>query len=988
MDGTQCRFPHASMLAASTLSAATALAQGAATTPVSTEPEPLEEVTVTSYRSSIEESLDQKREANAFVDVINAEDVGKFPDKNVADSLQRVPGIVITRDGGEGSRVSIRGLQADLTLTQLNGNYIASADSLDPSRSFNYILLPSNMIASIEVFKSPEARIDEGGVGGTVILRTREPLDLPAWSGFLSAEGTDSDTTREIDPQISGQISWKNQAETVGLLAGATSQKRTNREMRASTETWRWWTDSRETQPATEVNGNTYANDDAISYWWGTGTTTLDGQHYSGYWAPQSVNQSILNQERERIGIQATAQWKPADKLKLTANYFRFELEGDYTSNVLKIPEWGFGSFFTGAKFDPSGTVLQSATFDVPAGYANTSQTMETPQLSGEYSREEAVSNTFDLGGAWEGATRDLSFKLGRTRATGGPSMRFNMAAKPRFTTTDAAGNAIGANGNVFSQWSFGNSVNMVFSPQLQQSLMNGIAQVDTGSTGSTYINSSIEQTYAQIDGSQRYERFIRSLQAGLKYRDAKIHRETGRTEWYADDAQQLRYQDSAQGALALPSFFFARPIGNIPGGFTTSSYPGIDFQSYLNYLNATFNGPHDVDETEFVYDIGEEIWSGYVQANFETKRLRGNLGVRVARTKQFGESTDRLTYLLNYYQDGPEGPLGPPAICPAGGVTTEGVQCAPGLPVVIPQDQRENIVNQVTSQTKSYTEFLPSFNLSYNIADDLLLRAAVARVLARPGYEDLGSQQQLTNRSAAWEADRLQFGERQGWSGEGGNRELEPFIAWQYDAGIEWYFHPGSVVGATLFRKEVSNFVVPLVIDINRVVDGQTVLVQPYATVANGSDAVSEGIEIYTQHTLAFGLGLQANFTYNDTSVTDISLEGQVIGSSPLVGSAKTQINGSIFYETDRLLLRASYNRRGEQVEGLQSGLNVYSEPYEQIDLNASVNLRNDLVVTASVINLTESEQRQHLGNDTDARFYSNLYSGRRAYLGLTYSF
>lgn len=181
-----------------------------------------------------------------------------------------------------------------------------------------------------EVFKSREARIDEGGVGGTVILRTREPLDLPAWSGSVSAEGTDSDTTRKID-------------------------------------------------------------------------------------------------------------WKPADRLKLTANYFRFELKGDYTSNVLKIPEWGYDSFFTGAKFDASGTVLQSATFDVPGAYANTSQTMETPQLSGQYSREESVSNTFDLGGAWAGGTRDLSFKFGKTRATGGPSMRFNMAAKPRFTTTDAA---------------------------------------------------------------------------------------------------------------------------------------------------------------------------------------------------------------------------------------------------------------------------------------------------------------------------------------------------------------------------------------------------------------------------------------------------------------------------------------------------------------------------------------------------------------------
>lgn len=988
MNRTPFRSSHAPMLAVSTLGMATAFGQGVATTPASKQPESLEEITVTGYRNSIEESLDQKREANAFVDVINAEDVGKFPDKNVADSLQRVPGIVITRDGGEGSRVSIRGLQPDLTLTQLNGNFVASADSLDPSRSFNYVLLPSSMIASLEVFKSPEARLDEGGVGGTVILRTREPLDLPAWSGSVSAEGTDSDTTRKIDPQVWGQVSWKNQAETFGVLAGATSQKRTNREMRASTETWRWWTDSRETQPATDVNGNTYANDDSIGYWFGTGTTTRDGQHYSGYWAPQSVNQSIFNQQRERTGIQTTVQWKPVDKLKLTANYFRFELKGDNTSNVLKIPEWGYDSFFTGATFDASGTVLQSATFDVPGGYANTSQTMETPQLSGQYSREKSVSNTFDLGGAWQGETRDLSFKLGKTRATGGPSMRFNMAAKPRFTTTDAAGNAIGTNGNVSSQWTFGNSVNMTFSPQLQENLLNGVAQVDTGSTGSSYINSSIEQTYAQIDGSQRFESFIRSLQVGLKYRDAKVHRETGRTEWYADDARRLRYQDSVQGAVALPSFFYDKPIGNISGGFTTSTYPGINFASYLNYLNATFDGPHKVDETEFVYDLGEEIWSAYAQANFETRRLRGNLGLRAARTRQSGESTDRLLYLINYYQDGPEGPLGPPAICPADGVTPEGVQCAPGLPVVIPRDQREQIVNQVTGQSKSYTELLPSFNISYSITDDLLLRGAAARVLARPGYHDLGSQQLLTNRSAAWEADRLQFGERQGWSGEGGNRDLEPFIAWQYDVGVEWYFSPGSVVGASLFRKEVSNFVVPLVIDINRVVDGQTVLVQPYSTVANGSDAVSQGVEVYTQHTLPFGLGVQANFTYNDTSVTDISLDGQVIGSSPLVGSAKTQVNGSIFYETSRLLLRASYNRRGEQVEGPSSGLNIYSEPYEQIDLNASVNLSKDVVVTASVINLTESEQRQHLGNDTDARFYSNTYSGRRAYLGLTYSF
>src|SRR4051812_18285053 len=114
---------------------------GAATGPTQDTADPnqastTEDVVVTGYRRSIEESLNQKREANAFVDVITAEDIGKFPDKNVADALQRVPGVVISRDGGEGSRVSIRGLQSNLTLTLLNGNFIAGADSGEPQRSF------------------------------------------------------------------------------------------------------------------------------------------------------------------------------------------------------------------------------------------------------------------------------------------------------------------------------------------------------------------------------------------------------------------------------------------------------------------------------------------------------------------------------------------------------------------------------------------------------------------------------------------------------------------------------------------------------------------------------------------------------------------------------------------------------------------------------------------------------------------------------------
>ncbi len=939
------------------------------------------DIVVTGYRQSIEQSLSRKREANAFVDVITAEDIGKFPDKNVADSLQRVPGIIIDRDGGEGSRVSIRGLQSDLTLTQLNGNFIASADDNEPSRSFNYLLLPSNMIGSVDVFKSPEARLDEGGVGGTIILHTRRPLDLKSLSGFISAEGTYADVTKKVEPQIGGQLSWKNADETFGVLVGGTYQVRTVRDHRAAASSWNWWTYDRASEPATDVNGNTFANDDAISYWpENSGATTQSGQRYSGYWAPQQVSQTITDQRRKRLGIQATAQMKPFEDFTVTANYFRFQVNDNFVSNGIQIPEWGYGNFFSGASLDPSGTIFQSAQFTVPQdGTGCRVQvgnqppcTMETPQIYGTYSREKSVSNTFDVEGAFARDRFEATFKIGKTRATGGPSGRFSVAAKPRVVNGTS-----GINGNLYSAWNFTDqSANFEFSPELQDNINKGLTQIDLGSTNSSFNRSRIDQRYAQLDLTRKFETFLDSVQVGAKWRDGGVHRSTGRNEWYADPATQLRYQDTPGAATTQPGFFFDKPIGNIAGGFTGNAFPAIDFQNYLNYLNTTYGEAVRVDETDFVYDIGERIWAGYVQTNFKTDRFRGNIGLRYVNTKQTGVTSDRLQLLSDYCVNAPGGPFETP---PVG---------ADGNCIVLPLAQREQIVNTRLDQTRTYDDWLPSVNAAYDVTENLLLRGAIAKVVSRPAFSNLGSQRNLTFRTPEYAFDRRQFGEREGWSGSGGNSALNPFKAWQYDIGIEWYFKRGSVLGATLFRKDVSDFIVPLVLDVTQTVNGEQVLIQPYSTVANGSDARSQGVEVYAQHTLPFGLGAQVNFTYNDTSVAQITVDGQNVGSSPLVGSAKTQVNASLFYETDKMLLRASYNRRGEVVRGLQSGLNVYDNPYEQIDLNASYNLLDNVVLSASIINLTKSEQRQHLGNDTDARFISNLYSGRRAYVGVSYKF
>ena len=1000
----------------------------------------LDKVVVTGYRYSIEKSLDQKRNANAVVEVITAEDVGKFPDKNVADALQRVPGVVITRNGGEGKNVSVRGLAADLTLTQLNGNYIATSESNnEATRSFNYTLLPSNMLSSAELFKTPEARIDEGGIGGTVILRTRRPLDMESNSGFVTIEGTSSDTSSGVDAQASALYSWHSQDNRFGVLVGATQQKRNNRTMDVTTEDWQWYSDrvdangniindyvwnvpGRTRNPPVDAHGNPLPN--ASSFWGRSGIYNQNGGHYSGFFMPTSVNFAVRDEERERKGGQLTFQFKPIDNLTLTANYFRFELEGDYTQNMLKIPEWNLarvagdgnwtgGRLLNGFSFDPSGTIVTGAQYErkdgkayycsedeaaaaglPPGGWGPDDCTIPTPQLTGGYSREKALSQSFDLSADWDiSPLWKASFAGGRTWSEGGPSMNFRMSAKPRRQV-----NGVWQPGNTFSSWDLSGTPTATFSPNLQDQLMAGIAEIDTGSTDSSWMETTIKQRHFQADFTKLFETgWLDSIQFGAKYSDGEVHRNTGNTYWVCQGADpsdySKRYQagcDSTAG-VAQPGFFLSKPVGDIAGGFNANVFPGIDFPAYIDYLNNRYGGVQNRREEDFVYNVDEKVSAGYFQANFRTERVRGNIGFRIARTKQHAESSDSVERFTDYFADNAGGA---PMSCtdPAAGAllnSNTGYSCESGF-VRLPNAMAQQKTYELASLDKTYTDILPSFNIAWDITDNLVLRGAASKVIARPSYTSIAYPGGLSYYSDEYSNDRRVAGgtTNPGWYGSGSNKGLEPFEANQYDIGLEWYFKPGAVAGVGLFRKDVKNFTVPVVRDLQMSVGGQTVTVQDYSTQANGQDGVSQGVELYGQYTFDFGLGIQANYTYNDTNLASIVLDGETIGESPLVGSAKNQANITVFYENDKFLARASFNRRGEVVGGLNNGFTIYTEPYQQLDLNASYNINDNLTITGSVLNATREEQRTHLGNDTKARFYSNGYSGRQLYLGVTYKF
>nr|WP_244453976.1 TonB-dependent receptor [Pseudoalteromonas sp. K222D] len=188
----------------------------------------VEVIEVRGIRVSNRENLNGKRFSNAVVDVVSAEDVGQFPDGDVGESLARIPGVSVSRQFGQGQQVSIRGASAQLTRTLLDGHSVASTSWFDQQavdRSFNYSLLPSELVGGLEVYKSSQANLVEGGIGGTVIVNTRKPLDLEAntlYAGIKADYGTISE---ETDPEISGLYSWKNDDETFGVLvAGAKSE--------------------------------------------------------------------------------------------------------------------------------------------------------------------------------------------------------------------------------------------------------------------------------------------------------------------------------------------------------------------------------------------------------------------------------------------------------------------------------------------------------------------------------------------------------------------------------------------------------------------------------------------------------------------------------------------------------------------------------------------------------------------------------------------
>ncbi|MBW8189429.1 TonB-dependent receptor [Neiella marina] len=541
-----------------------------------------EVIEITGIRSSLKQNINTKRYADTIVDAITSEDIGKFPDKNVAESLSRITGVGISREFGEGEKITIRGSGPTKNRTLLNGQNVATADwfILDqPSRGFNFTLLPSQLVKSLEVYKAPEADIDEGSIGGTVIMNTHKPLDLDANTIKIGIEALYSESSEETDPLLDAFYSWKNEDETFGALISVVKQDRTVQ------------------REGLEVLGWTPADEAGIK-------------------APKDIGAPIFRQDRERETIFASFQYAPSDELDFSLNILTSELESDNQNiNLLVRPQNDLSEL---EDVVLSGTNVQAASV-MDGSY-------EWDFINRE-SRTE--TNSYDLEMNYQADNYFLHAQVGYTDAEGGTYNETSWSFVPNITAGydfDLTGkptvniDADPTDGSVWSQnWTWGGN-----KPTEDEELY---AQVD--------LEIPVEfGAFSEIKVGLKYRDHDRSQERqAYSWHGPETTDNPDYPNYMAEafgNCPTLDTCDQSSGVHKVASDVVGGNIVNQLDG-NKSAFWHLGFGDQADYAIS--------DNLGEIWAINETITAAYVKGSFSGDNFRGNVGVRVVDTEQTSES-------------------------------------------------------------------------------------------------------------------------------------------------------------------------------------------------------------------------------------------------------------------------------------------------------------------------------------------------------------
>ncbi|HEV7311527.1 TonB-dependent receptor [Sphingopyxis sp.] len=853
------------------------------------------EIVVTGIRGSLREAIDAKRDLAVIADVVTAEDVGKFPDKNVAEALQRVPGIVVNREFGEGERVSLRGTAPNLTKTLLNGHSVATADwfildQVASTRSFNYLTLPAEIIGRLEVYKSPQADVEEGGVGGTINVITRNPLDLEPLTLSASVQGVYSDLSGKFDPQLSGLVSWKNADETFGVLLGAIYQKRRTR------------------RDGLEIFGYR-------SFPVGGGQNAL---------VPTLIGSTMFEQDRERYGANIGIQFRPSDELEIniTGLYSRFNAD-NFNQNYIAWGEQALagGGAITGAVVEDGVAVagnIASATGGT-TGFGVVYDAIDRQAVA------KTVSADFDL---TYRPTDSLSvhFKAGWTKANGDTSNEnfIEFAGPGAFAYDLRSGRP---------EVSFSNP-----NPLNPAGIRPDFARIQS-------VTNDDEEKYFYLDIEKQVEWGpLTALKFGVKYTDhdrvAERFATNGGvfTPGLRCGGAPCTSADFATGS-GMPGDF----LDNIAAPGTLKDYWRVDPAKLRQiYGSQTAPGTDRFLVPGNTYSINEKAWGGYGLAKFGGEGWRGNVGVRVIETKQTSDG-----FII--------GGANPQFTNPFGGFTP-------------------------STAKRSYTDILPSANLSVDLSDQVVLRFAAGKTVTRPDFVDITPGVDLNGTLL---------------TGRGGDPNLDPYRANQYDLSIEWYPDRETIVALAAFYKDIQSYIVNTTS--TEILPGVFVPgSQPAGCVAagggnpnlfncpyqinrrsNGDGGRNQGFEFQVSRPIWGGFGAVVNYTYSDAKANN---------GDPIPGNSKHSLNLTGYYENDLVSARLSYNYRSKFFIDIDRAAPLNQAALSSLDASVSVNITDNIALTADAINLTNEKIEQYSGSrDRPRAIYDN---GRQFYIGARLKF
>lgn len=529
-----------------------------------------DEIVVTGIRASLREAMDIKRDAQGVVDAISAEDIGKFPDTNLAESLQRITGVSIDRSNGEGSFVTVRGFGPEYNLVTLNGRQMPTSSlgdgaSAPSSRSFDFANLASEGVAGVEVYKTGRAAVPSGGIGSAINIRTPRPLDKPGLRGSVAVKGV-YDTSRNegdpITPEISGIVSDTFADDRFGILLTGSYQKRKASVNQANVG----WRDG---YLGSENNWGSLPQQGTPGY---PNIVNRPGPD-DVYEVPQNASYDLNDIDRERINGQLVLQYRPTEALTATVDY-------TYSRNTVEVRNSNVGIWYNHGDTSSEWTDGPVAG---PVFYTERFDPGKDLSYSGALTANRSENKSFGANLTWD-APGNMTVNLDYHHSTA--------ESKPsnKYGTSVSVGNAIfGVQSQTIN---FDNDL-----PVISYTMYPGIDPLDASlitSTGNAFRNAYFKDTIDQIQLNGRYDHegsFLDSIDFGVSYVENKVR--------------------SAYGYIQNDTWGGSGPASNIPDDiFTLVSIPdkfkGVDGANSPDMIQKfyTFDFERMVDLIDNLYGV------------------------------------------------------------------------------------------------------------------------------------------------------------------------------------------------------------------------------------------------------------------------------------------------------------------------------------------------------------------------------------------------